>query len=146
METAKIRVESGIKISVNDDGDYIVANVNDNAFVEKFYKLVEKTEELSKQLENVKTDEIEETRKYIEVVKESTQKIMDEIDVLFGPDACSKIFGKNVSPSGYAIADFFEQLIPIFQSYAVKRKQKISEKYSKDRRFRNASKKKGNKQ
>lgn len=136
METARIRVESGIKINVNDEGGYIVANVNDNVFVEKFYNLVEKIEELSKEVKqvDVNQDDIESGKAYVDLVKEKTGVVVTEIDNLFGENACEKVFGKGVSPTGYAIADFFDQLVPIFEKYANDRQKKIASKYSKARK------------
>ena len=58
---------------------------------------------------------------------------MSEIDKLFGVDACKKVFCGAI-PSAYAIADFFEQLIPIFDEYADIRQKKISEKYNRNRK------------
>lgn len=136
MENAKIRVKSGIKINVNDDGDCIVANVNDNIFVEKFYNLVEKIEKLSKEVKqvDVNQDNLESGKAYVDLVKEKTSVIAEEIDNLFGEKACEKVFGKGVSPTGYAIADFFDQLVPIFEKYANERQKKIASKYNKTRK------------
>ena len=136
MENVKIRVESGIKINVNDAGDCIVANVNDNTFVENFYKLVETVDNLSKEMEpvEVEPEDVEAGKQYLDIIKEKTELITREIDVLFGQNACTKIFGEGVSPTGYAIADFFNQLIPIFEKYADEREKKISNRYTRRRK------------
>ena len=136
MEIAKIRVETGIKINVNDEGDCIVANVNDNIFMDNLYNLVEKMETFAKELKeaDVKKDDLESGKAYVELVKEKTRIITTEIDKIFGENACEKVFGKGVSPSGYAIADFFDKLMPVFEKYANERQKKIANKYSKARK------------
>lgn len=136
MENVQIRVEKGIKINVNDAGDYIVANVNDNAFVEKFYNMIEKIENVSKEMKKIQIDpeDVEAGRDYVKIVEENTRVITDEIDKLFGENSCAKVFGQGVSPTGYAIADFFDQLIPIFEKYADERQKKISSRYTRRRK------------
>lgn len=136
MENLQIRVEKGIKINVNDAGDCIVANVNDNTFVEKFYNLVETVDRLSKEMNTVELDleDIESGKQYVDTVRDKTDQIVKEIDSLFGQDACEKVFGQGVSPTGYAIADFFDQLVPIFEKYANERQKKIANRYTRRRK------------
>ena len=136
MENVKIRVQRGIEINVNDNGDTIVADVNDNIFTEKFYKLVETVERLSKEINGVDFDEddMESAKNYVDLVKDKTVQVMNEIDNLFGENACNKIFGYGTSPSGYAIADFFDQLLPIFEAHANERQQKIANRYTRRRK------------
>lgn len=136
METKKLRVTTGIKIEVNDAGDCIVANVQDNEFVDKFYKLIELMENTSKELRSVKvdTDDFEESRKGFELIKEKTNVVLKGIDDLFGPDTCKKVFSGIECPNGYAIEEFFEQLVPIFQEFADERQKKIANRYTRRRK------------
>ena len=72
-------------------------------------------------------------REQLEVINEKTKEIMAEIDGLFGPYSCKKVFG-DIIPSGYALADFFDQLIPIFEDFADERQKSIAAKYNRSRK------------
>lgn len=130
----QIRVNSGITVEVNDNGDTIVVNAEDQYFIEKFLGLNDKLENIAntdaKELEN------KSEREQLEFVILKTKEIMSEIDGLFGEDACRKVFG-NIIPSPYLIADFFEQLTPIAEQYMDERQKKISKKYNRTRKGSN---------
>lgn len=128
MDT-KIRVSGGIRIEVNDNGDCIVAHVEDHNFIDNFYGLIEKFEGIHKELIVVEAKNISKEEQ-LQLVKAKMQEITGAIDGLFGEDTCSKVFGEGVIPSGYLIAEFFEQLTPIFREYTSNRQRTISEKYS----------------
>ena len=130
----QIRVNSGITVEVNDNGDTILVNAEDQYFIEKFLGLNEKLENIAntdaKELEN------KSEREQLEFVILKTKEIMAEIDGLFGEDACRKVFG-NIIPSPYLIADFFDQLTPIAEQYMDERQKKISKKYNRNRKGSN---------
>ena len=128
----QIRVNSGIVVEVNDNGDTIVINVEDQNFIEKFYGLLEKLEEMKKKTQAPELREKSEREQHQFAIAE-TKKLMADIDVLFGMDACRKIFG-DIIPSPYLIAEFFIQLLPITKQYANERQKKIAEKYNRDRK------------
>lgn len=130
MDNKKLRVNSGITIEVNDDGDVIIARIDDVNFVEDFYNLLEGLEKVEEDLKKVSFDN---DREKIRYVGEKTRKIMEQIDDLFGEDTCKKVFG-DIVPSSYAITDFFDQLLPIFTEYSGARQRKIAEKYNRNRK------------
>lgn len=130
MENKKLRVTTGVTIEVNDNGDTIVARVEDALFVNGFYELIDFLEKTEKEIESTV---IEDDRESLAFITEKTKEIMSQIDLLFGTDTCKKVFC-GVIPSAYAMADFFDQLIPIFDEYADARQKKISEKYNRGRK------------
>lgn len=132
MENKKIRVNTGVKIEVNDNGDVIVARLDDNQFISKFYDIVDTMEKVSNYM-NSEEMKAKDGREQLEAVNEKTKDIMADIDNLFGPCSCKKVFG-DIIPSGYALADFFDQLIPIFEEFADERQKTISAKYNRSRK------------
>ena len=133
MEMQSLRVNSGIKIEVNDNGDYIVAYVGDQNFVRKFYDMVEKMDHAAHNMSSEKTEKLN-TLEKLQLSEEAAKEMMAEIDKVFGDAACEKIFGAGVVPTGYALGELFEQLIPVFQGYVDERQKKIAEKYGRNRK------------
>ena len=128
----KIRVSRGVTIEVNDNGDTITMNADDQQFVEKFYGLIEKSNDISKELKREDVQKLSD-HEQLKVVIVKIKELMRDIDVLFGTDSCKKIFGEIV-PHPYLIADFFEQLKPIVKKHVDARQKKIAEKYSNKRK------------
>lgn len=131
----KIRVNRGIVVEVNDEGETIRINAEDQMFVNRFYDLIERLEKTQKDMEEHKDKE---EREQISLMIDKTRDIMGEIDGMFGAGACAKVFG-DIVPSVYLIADFFDQLIPIVTAYADDRQKQIESKYN---RYRKGSRKK----
>ena len=121
-----IRVNKGIVIGVNDDGDTIILDVNNTLFAERYVRMIEAIDEIQKSIDvDLKLSEKEEA-KYI---TDKMRMVMKEIDKLFGEDACKKVFGEGVVPTVFAVRDFFEQLFPIVKKYSDKRQNEILTKY-----------------
>lgn len=132
MANKSLRVETGVTIEVNDAGECIVARLDDNSFTDKFYDILDTMEKTSELLEGAELNKKDE-REQLSIVTERIKKVMQDIDNLFGDGACRKVFG-DIIPSGYAIADFFDQLLPIFEEYANEKQKKIMSKYSNKRK------------
>lgn len=128
----KIRVNSGIVVEVNDKGETIVINAEDQNFIEKFYGLLEKLEEMKKRAGASELKEKSEREQHQYAISE-TKNLMADIDNVFGENACKKIFG-DIVPSPYLIMTFFEQIVPITRQYANERQKKIAEKYNRSRK------------
>lgn len=141
MENNKININTGVTIEVNDNGDTIVARIDDTLFIDQFHMFLDKVEEVSREIELLNT---ENDREALKIITEKTKILMSVIDDMFGEDACKKIFG-NIVPSGFAIAEFVEQLVPIFDNYTNTRQKKISDKYSRNRKGGHKSYYKGKK-
>lgn len=124
----EIKLNSGIVVKVNDNGDTIVINVDDTAFVDKFLAVYEKIGTIADDLIKIDT-EGKTGREQLAIVIEKTKIIMADIDDLFGKDACLKVFG-DIVPMPYLLAEFFEQLTPILDEYMDARQKKIASKYS----------------
>lgn len=126
----KIRVSSGISIEVNDAGDIIQIPVEDMQFMDGFYELIDGFTEASNRVKSMKGSG---TKEQLNVMIEECKRITQEIDMLFGADCCKKVFG-NIVPTPYAMADFFNQLLPIVGSYANERQSRIMQKYQKNKK------------
>ncbi len=128
----KIRVSSGIKITVNDNGDTITINAEDQNFMSRFMELNDNLQKMVNELNS--TDmKGKSQREQLNFLMDKTKEIMAGIDEVFGKDACKKVFG-DIIPSSYLIADFFEQLMPIAKQYVSERREKINEKYNGSRK------------
>lgn len=128
-----LRVNTGIKIEVNDNGDFITAYVSDQNFIGQFYEMVEKLNEEAEYMSAENVNRLN-TAEQIRMSAEASKRMMHEIDNTFGEDTCKKVFGPGVVPTGYAIAELFEQLIPVFEKYADERQKKIGKKYDRNRK------------
>ena len=126
----KIRVQSGIRVEVNDEGEFIIINIDDQNFISRFYGIIEKLEDVKKKVNSHKSKD---TRENLEFYIEQIKEIMVSIDELFGEESCRKIFG-DIVPSPVLIADFFEQITPVVEQYAKKRRAAISQKYGRGRK------------
>lgn len=129
---SKIRVKTGIVIEVNDNGETILIDAENQMFLEKFYDLIEQLDDLKAKAEEESKNPME-YREFLKWNMGETRKVMEKIDELFGENACKKIFG-DIVPSVYALADFFIQLLPCTEQYANERQKRISSKYNRDRK------------
>ena len=128
----EIKLSSGIEIKVNDKGDTITMNVEDQQFTEKFYHLLARMEQAKDHLNSDKVKAMSEHDQLKESIQE-TRKVMAEIDIIFGQDACRKVFG-DIVPNMYLIADFFYKIQPIADKYMGKRREEINARYNNARK------------
>ena len=128
----KIRVTTGIEVEVNDHGDLIIIRTEDQNFLEQFYSLVESMDKVQKYVNTDNFQRLDEHKQLVNMI-DKTKEIMQDIDNLFGASTCKKVFG-DIVPSPYALAAFFDQLIPLANRYANERQQKISQMYSRNRK------------
>lgn len=134
---AGIRVNTGDKrIEVNDNGDYIVLNLSDISFPDRFFSMVDRVQ--------ARADEAAEKAKKLEaqcepggealiraaasLYRELHEGVMAEVDALFGPNTCKKVFG-DIVPGIELFDDFFQQLMPYFEQFGKERAKRLS-KYS----------------
>ena len=130
---ASIRINTQVKkIEVNDQGDYITIPLGDQAFVGKFYQLVETLEEKQEEREKLTKGKDFSIREEINNIEEIHKSFMDCIDNLLGAGTCQKVF-PDMIPDLYMMADFLEQLIPLIQKFVDERNKKINTKYSPNR-------------
>lgn len=135
-----IRVNNGAKkIEVNDNGDYIVLNFGDHSFPEKFFSLLDRVQDLAAEAEprekeiraRCQEGSLELMRELTALDGEVHRKISSEVDALFGPGTCRKVFG-DIVPGVELYDDFFTQLLPYFQQFGEERARRMS-KYSAER-------------
>lgn len=136
MDNMKIRVTSDIVVEVNDKGETITINVEDQGFIDKFAELIEKLDNVADEVQKAQLNGKKE-RELLHFTMDKTKDIMAGIDAVFGEGACKKVFG-NIIPSPYLISDFFDQITPIATQYMNARQKKIAEKYSNHRKGSNS--------
>ena len=130
---AGIRVSTSVKkIEVNDQGEIITLNFSDNSFPDRFFAMLDS---IQKRAEDVQAQESEirekgggDARAAAALYRQFHEDIMGDVDALFGPDTCRKVFG-DIVPGIELFDDFFTQLIPYFEEYGRERAEKLS-KYS----------------
>ena len=120
------------EIEVNDNGETIVVNVEDQNFIDRFYGLIGRLDEITKEMDSEAVKGLEE-RMQVRKMIERTKELMTDIDGMFGAECCRKVFG-DIVPSPYIIADFFEKLTPIAEEYMDERQKTISKKYNNNRK------------
>lgn len=127
----QIRVQRGIEIGVNDNGDSIFLDVENVNFFDRFKGVLSKLEEVSNEFDRLsESSEVD----AIEFQRTKIPDVMAEIDSFIGEGTCEKVFGKDFIPTVYALADFFSQLAPIASKYATERDAKILKEYNPNRR------------
>lgn len=125
-----IRIKSNLKISVNDNGEYILIPIEDAQFICKFYDMIDNFSSL---IDNVQSRcEGKTEKEQVLVITDELQNITAELDYMFGENCCKKVFG-DIVPTPYLLGDFFDQLIPIMSNYTDERQKKIVEKYNRSR-------------
>ena len=130
---AGIRVSTSVKkIEVNDQGEFITLNFSDNSFPDRFFAMLDS---IQKRAEDVQAQESEirekgggDARAAAALYRQFHEDIMGDVDALFGPDTCRKVFG-DIVPGIELFDDFFTQLLPYFEEYGRERAEKLS-KYS----------------
>lgn len=133
-----IRVLRGTPIVVNDEGETIIMNAEDQQFIEKFYGLINRLDDIEKDMQSPAVKQ-KSDHEQLKLMIELTKEIMAEIDAMFGAESCRKIFG-DIVPNPYLIADFFEQLQPIAEKYVDARQKDIAKKYNNKRKGARTSK------
>jgi len=148
---AGIRVNTGVKrIDVNDNGDYITINLNDNTFLDRFFLMYENLVKMADESSAKESAVREKYKDYVgnknggsgdverlpdgmirdvlSLYKDASKTMMGEVDGLFGEGTCKKVFG-DITPSFELYLEFFEQLTPYLQEFAKEKSRRIS-KYS----------------
>lgn len=134
---AGIRVNSGAKrIEVNDNGDYIVLNLNDSSFPDRFFTMLDRVQAKTDQVEQegkalqerYPQDSVDGMRALSALYRELYESVAAEVDGLFGPDTCKKVFG-DIVPDIELFDEFFTQLKPYIEEFGKERAKRLS-KYS----------------
>ncbi len=139
----KISVKSGIVVEVNEAGETITVNVEDQQFIDRFYQLIEMLDGVKAKVKEASAQN-KSDREKLQLVIGQTKEIMAEMDVLFGEGCCRKVFG-DIVPNPYLLVDFFEQMTPVLKQYTDERRENIAAKYSRQRKGgnRNSRRRKG---
>jgi hypothetical protein len=105
-----IKKESKKKIKINENGDFIEIDVDDNEFIEAFHKLEKDTQNLKAIDENFD-------------LKKETEKICKELEKIFGKGVILKVFSVK-NPSIFMILDFIMQIDALIEKFTVNKFQK----------------------
>lgn len=141
----EIMLMSGAKhIKVNEAGEYITLNFDDQSFLPRILNLMREVEQMAEE-GSIKEAEIAampvETEKdqYAQIIEKSNydlqvcRKLCAKIDAAFGDAVCRKVFG-NIVPSVALIGQFFSELKNVIEKLAKEREEnspmrKYTEKY-----------------
>lgn len=140
METElSLKVSRNIKyIKVNDEGEYITVDFDDQTFMPRLIGLMEecgeaaksfeeRSAEISKMPEGTQADSMKKIAETATANLEICSMLKAKIDEAFHDDVCRKVFG-DITPSVAMFAEFFEQLGMLIKKYGDERKTKL-EKY-----------------
>lgn len=129
-----IRVSAGVRtIPVNDQGGTITLNLGDQALPGRVFAMLDQVERLGREAAEQETairastqpGTVEQARALCACNEQLHRALMEQVDLVFGPDTCRTVFG-DIVPGVEQIRDFFEQLIPIFRAYSQERAEKLS--------------------
>lgn len=113
MEKAKIRVTRGITVEVNDAGETITIDADDQMFIDRFYKLIDDLEQVAEEVDSDAARKLGD-RERLNLMINRTKTIMAQMDALFGAGCCRKVFGDAI-PSPYGLADMNSPLVSYTQ-------------------------------
>jgi len=140
----RINVASeAVQITVNDAGDTITLNVQDQRFMHTVTALVSeftenaqtykaKCEEIAAMPHDTNEEKFAQLTAVAAVSNEICSMLKEKVDNVFGTDTCKKVFG-DIVPSIDAFADFFNQLSVIIGercSFRMEKLRQYTEKYS----------------
>lgn len=136
---AGIRVNTGDKfIEVNDAGESITLRFSDQSFPTRVFAMIDRVQTVAdsakaeeaalKEQYNGDTDNFIYMKALAEMNEKVHRSIMAEVDEVFGPETCRKVFG-DIVPDLTLFEDFFSQLLPYFEKFSKERAEKL-QKYS----------------
>lgn len=141
-QITSLRVErQAKKIQVNDQGEYIVLNLDDQQFLPELLGLMNDFKGIAEKNE-ARVHEIEAMpdgtdKEYMAKVEASAafnlevcKVLKQRIDQTFHDDVCRKVFG-NIIPSITAFAEFFDQLGELIKKFTEERRAVQNERVAK---------------
>ena len=146
------RATNLLEISVNKQDDLLVLDCNDITVFSRFVHLYENIDKMSesakKEMEEVKQkfkgieDDVNPAQlmAYINVHVMTSQKIMEELDKVFGENFCRKVFRENYElnpdfvPDEIALAELVDSLVPIMEKACGERIKRTQNKYNAGKR------------
>lgn len=123
------------RIKVNEQGEYITLNFDDQAFLPRFLTLMQEVEEMvaegsAKETELNAMSEADE-KEFIAKIKAKAdydlqvcRKLAEKVDEAFNDNVCQKVFG-NIVPSVALFAEFFAQLKTLVEGFAKESTEKM---------------------
>lgn len=135
-DALEIRIgRSAKRIKVNDAGEYITLDFDDQGFLPRFFGLVETVQKTvaaaaEKEAELNATPEISDQNLYAKAMAkaqlnlEICKEIGAQIDAVFGDEVCRKVFG-DIVPSVDHYVEFFAQLKTLIAKFAQERREKM---------------------
>lgn len=123
----KIRIARNVKrIEVNDNGEFIELDFDDQSlphrFMETMKDIYAKKQEFDIKIAN---DDEKNINSIIDLEYEVNLYFKAKIDILFGEGTCRKVYG-DILPSVDMHIELLTQLLPYFEEYAKKRREKMN--------------------
>ena len=141
-QITSLRVErQAKKIQVNDQGEYIVLNLDDQQFLPELLGLMNDFKGIAEKNEN-RAREIDEMpdgtdKEYMAKAEKSAafnlevcEELKQRVDQTFHDDVCRKVFG-DIVPSIAAFAEFFDQLGELIKKFTEERRAVQNERVAK---------------
>ena len=141
-QITSLRVErQAKKIQVNDQGEYIVLNLDDQQFLPELLGLMNDFKGIAEKNEN-RAREIDEMpdgtdKEYMAKAEKSAafnlevcEELKQRVDQTFHDDVCRKVFG-DIVPSIAAFAEFFDQLGELIKKFTEERRVAQNERVAK---------------
>lgn len=117
------------RIEVNDNGEYIELDFDDQSLPYRFMQTMKSIYSRKQEFDRrIATDNGTNMNSVIELEYEINTYFKAEIDKLFGDGTCRKVYG-DILPSVDMHIELLNQLLPFFEEYAHKRREKMN-KYS----------------
>jgi len=125
-ENLKISVVRGEKrIEVNDQGEYIILPLGDQAFMSGLIGLVQSFKGMESSYQagfdkinamptSTEAEQIDKCAAACKFNTEVCDELREKVDSLFKDEVCRKVFGP-ITPGLYEFAQFFNQLAPFVQ-------------------------------
>lgn len=143
-ELALVITRGAKRIKVNENGEYITLNFDDQAFLPRFLNLLQEVENMAaegeaKEAELQAMAESNDKELFAKISAKANydlqlcRELGAKIDAAFNDAVCRKVFG-DIVPSVTLYAEFFAQLKTMIEGFANESKtkmQKYTEKYGK---------------
>ncbi len=123
-EPVKISVAREEKrIQVNDQGEFIIIPLGDQAFMAELLELVQSfsgmessyqagLDKINAMPTSTQAEQVDRCAAACKFNADTCRNLMEKIDQLFKDDVCRKVFGPGI-PGLFEFAQFFRQLAPI---------------------------------
>lgn len=123
------------RIKVNEAGEYITLNFDDQAFLPRLFNLIQEVEQMAeegaaKEAEIAALPSDTAAERYAQIAEKVKydlrvcRELAAKVDAAFGDAVCRKVFG-DIVPSVALFGQFFAQLKGVIEKLAAEREEKL---------------------